>query len=70
MYLCELLAQRLISVTDYLVTLKQQYEGHDHLAIVDQVLERLIHRHPRQRAPGRVHDLAELPPPHGGAIEG
>ena len=49
MHLCELLARRLVSVTDYLVNLKQQYAGHDHLGMVDEVLEKLIHRHPRQR---------------------
>lgn len=49
MHLCELLARRLVSVTDYLVNLKQQYAGHDHIGMVDEVLEQLIHRHPRRR---------------------
>jgi CRP/FNR family transcriptional regulator, cyclic AMP receptor protein len=49
MHLCELLARRLVSVTDYLVNLKEQFTGHDHLGMVDEVLDNLIHRHPRER---------------------
>jgi len=48
-HLCELLARRLVSVTQYLVTLKEQYAGHDHIGMVDEVLDKLIHRHPRTR---------------------
>ena len=53
MHLCELLARRLVSANDYLVTLKQQFEGHDHLGMVDKMLESLLHRHPRERVPSR-----------------
>jgi CRP/FNR family transcriptional regulator, cyclic AMP receptor protein len=53
MLLCELLARRLVSVTQYLVNLKEQYVGHDHLGMVDDVLDKLIHRHPRQRIASR-----------------
>jgi hypothetical protein len=31
------------------VNVKQQFAGHDHLAMVDEVLGTLLHRHPRQR---------------------
>jgi len=44
-YLAKLLAQRLYSVTTYLVDLKSQYEDRsDHLGIVDEVLESLLHQ--------------------------
>jgi CRP/FNR family transcriptional regulator, cyclic AMP receptor protein len=49
MHLCELLASRLVSVTAYLADLKHQFAGHDHIGMVDEVLDRLIHRHPRVR---------------------
>ncbi len=45
----ELLARRLDSLNKYLVDVKRQYVGHDHLGMVDQVLEALMHRHPRAR---------------------
>ena len=63
MHLCELLARRLVSVTDYLVNLKQQFAGHDHLGMVDEVLDKLIHRHPRPRIPARQSTTAlpEIP---------
>lgn len=53
MHLCELLARRLVSVTDYLVNIKEQFAGHDHLGMVDEVLDKLIHRHPRKRVAPR-----------------
>jgi CRP/FNR family cyclic AMP-dependent transcriptional regulator len=49
MHLCELLARRLVSVTDYLVAVKEQFAGHDHIGMVDEFLDKLIHRHPRKR---------------------
>ena len=42
-----LLAKRLDALSKYLVNVKQQYEGHDHLGMVDEVLETLMHRQPR-----------------------
>ena len=42
-----LLAARLDALTKYLVDVKQQYEGHDHLGMVDEVLDTLMHRQPR-----------------------
>ena len=48
-HLCELLARRLDAMNNYLVDVKQQFAGHDHLGMVDGVLDTLMHRHPRQR---------------------
>jgi len=44
-----MLAKRLDSLAKYLVNVKQQYAGHDHLGMVDEVLETLMHR---QSPPG------------------
>jgi CRP-like cAMP-binding protein len=49
LHICELLARRLDSLNRYLVDVKHQFEGHDHLGMVDQVLEALLNRHPRPR---------------------
>lgn len=49
LYLCKLLAQRLVSVNNYLVDLKQQFAGHDHLGLVDGMLDMLMLRQPRDR---------------------
>jgi CRP/FNR family cyclic AMP-dependent transcriptional regulator len=61
-HLCELLARRLVSATEYLANLKNQFAGHGHLAMVDEVLDSLINRHPRKRiAPRRsTIDAAEV----------
>lgn len=48
-HVAELLAKRLDALNKYLVDVKRQYEGHDHLGMVDEVLEALMHRHPRPR---------------------
>lgn len=47
--LCELLARRLDGVNKYLVDVKRQFEGSDHLAMVDGLLDTLMHRQPRKR---------------------
>lgn len=52
-HLCELLARRLDAVNKYLVDVKHQFAGHDHLALVDGVLDTLMHRHPRKRVAPR-----------------
>ena len=49
LHVCELLARRLDSLTKYLVDVKHQFEGHDHIGMVDEVLETLLHRQPRDR---------------------
>ncbi len=49
LYVAELLAHRLDSLNRYLVDVKSQYEGHDHLGMVDEVLDSLTHRpHPKR----------------------
>lgn len=57
LHLCELLARRLDAVNKYLVDVKQQFAGHDHLGLVDGVLDTLMHRHPRQRVAPRESTL-------------
>jgi CRP/FNR family cyclic AMP-dependent transcriptional regulator len=51
LHVAELLARRIHTLNRYLVDVKQQYEGHDHLGMVDDVLSTLMHRHPRGAAP-------------------
>lgn len=48
LFMAELLASRLDAVTKYLIDVKRQYEGHDHLGMVDDVLDSLMHR-PRRK---------------------
>ena len=51
LYVAELLARRLDALNKYLIDVKRQYDGHDHLGMVDEVLEALMHRprrHPRK----------------------
>ncbi len=62
-HLCELLAQRLVSATCYLANLKQQFAGHDHIGMVDEVLDTLVHRHPRKRIAPRSStiNITEIP---------
>jgi len=43
-----LLATRLSAVNSYLVDVKQQYEGHDHIGMVEDVLDTLMHQQPRR----------------------
>ena len=51
--LSRLLARRLHFVTTYLVDLKKQFEGSgDHLAMVDTVLESLVHHQEPEDSPG------------------
>jgi CRP-like cAMP-binding protein len=52
-----LLARRLNSMITYLVDLKRQFEGHDdHLGIVDEVLESLVHHQGEEHSPGSDRD--------------
>lgn len=46
-HVATLLAKRLDALNKYLVDVKRQYDGHDHLGMVDEVLETLMHRQPR-----------------------
>ncbi|HTI99401.1 MAG TPA: cyclic nucleotide-binding domain-containing protein [Dongiaceae bacterium] len=50
LHVARLLASRLDALNKYLVDVKEQYEGHDHLGMVDEVLETLMHRQPRPPA--------------------
>lgn len=59
LHLCELLARRLDAVNKYLVNVKQQFAGHDHLALVDGVLDTLIHRTPRVRVAPKPSTLRD-----------
>ena len=47
MHVSEVLARRLDALNKYLVDVKQQFEGHDHLSMVDEVLEVLMYRQRR-----------------------
>lgn len=49
LHVCELLARRLDAVNRYLVDVKRQFQGHDHIGMVDGVLETLMHRQPARR---------------------
>jgi CRP/FNR family cyclic AMP-dependent transcriptional regulator len=55
--LAQLLTQRLYSVTTYLVDLKKQFEDRqDHLGMVDEVLETLVHQQIDECSPGSDRD--------------
>ncbi len=50
LYVAELLARRLDALNKYLIDVKRQYEGHDHIGMVDEVLGSLMHKpraHPK-----------------------
>jgi CRP-like cAMP-binding protein len=49
LHVATLLARRLDALSKYLVDVKRQYEGHDHLGMVDEVLGALMHRQPRSQ---------------------
>lgn len=56
-HLSALLAQRLHGVTTYLVDLKRQFEDRDdHLGMVDDVLETLVHQQRSEFSPGSDRD--------------
>ncbi len=62
-HLCELLARRLVSVTAYLAEIKHQFAGHDHIGMIDEVIDKLMHRMPRRRVPGRPSGIEAHPGP-------
>ena len=47
MHVSEVLARRLDALNKYLVDVRQQFEGHDHLGMVGEVLEVLMYRQRR-----------------------
>ena len=48
LHVAKLLATRLDALNKYLVDVKQQYEGHDHISMVGDVLDTLMHHQPRR----------------------
>ena len=44
LHVCELLARRIDALNRYLVDVKHQYEDHDHIGMVDGILDALMHR--------------------------
>ena len=59
LHLCRLLARRLDAMNKYLVDVKQQFTGHDHLAILDSMLDTLMHRQPRERQRPKASTLRD-----------
>jgi CRP-like cAMP-binding protein len=53
LHVSELLAKRLGNLVRYLADVKQQFADHDHIGMVDQVLDTLVLRQPRKRDQGR-----------------
>lgn len=49
LHVCELLARRLDALNTYLVDVKHQFQGHDHIGMLDGVIDTLMHRQPKQR---------------------
>ena len=48
LHMAEILARRLDSLNRYLVDIKHQFKDRaDHLGIIDEVLDSLMHKHPR-----------------------
>jgi CRP/FNR family cyclic AMP-dependent transcriptional regulator len=63
LHVCELVARRLDALNKYLVDVKQQFQGHEHLGMVDNVLETLMHRHPVQRIMPTESEIRQTEPP-------
>jgi CRP/FNR family cyclic AMP-dependent transcriptional regulator len=63
LHVCELVARRLDALNKYLVDVKQQFHGHEHLGMVDNVLETLMHRHPVQRIKPAESKIRQSEPP-------
>src|SRR3984957_10807892 len=63
LHVCELVARRLDAVNKYLVDVKQQFEGNEHLGMVEKVIETLMHRHPVSRTKPDVSKIRQTEPP-------
>lgn len=59
LHLCRMLARRLDAMNKYLVDVKQQFSGHDHLAMLDSMLDTLMHRQPRERLRPKASSLRD-----------
>ena len=56
-HLAHLLAQRLHSVSNYLVDVKEQYkDSDDHFGMIDEILETLVHQQGDEPTPGSDRD--------------
>ena len=64
LHVCELVARRLDALNKYLVDVRQQFEGHEHLGMVDGVLETLMHRHPVGRIKPSESQIRQTEPEH------
>jgi CRP/FNR family transcriptional regulator, cyclic AMP receptor protein len=63
LHVCELVARRLDALNKYLVDVKQQFEGDEHLGMVDNLLETLMHRHPVSRVRPSESKVRQTEPP-------
>jgi CRP-like cAMP-binding protein len=59
LHLCGLLARRLDALNKYLVDVRQQFAGHDHIGMVDNMLDTLMHRQPRARVAPKPSTLRD-----------
>jgi len=59
-HIAQILGLRLFNLNQYLVDVKRQYEGHDHLDMVDEVLETLLNQQKTQSV-RRGHSKRETP---------
>lgn len=50
LHVAELLARRIDTLDRYMIDVKNQYEGHDHLGMVEDVPGSLMHRQPKSAA--------------------
>ena len=50
LHVAGLLAARLNNLNKYLVDVKRQYDGHEHIGMVNDVLDTLMHHQPRRPA--------------------
>lgn len=59
-HIAQILCLRLFNLNQYLVDLKHQFEGHDHLGMVDEVLETLMNQQ-RTRVYKREDSKRDVP---------
>ena len=59
-HIAQILGRRLFNLNQYLVDVKRQYEGHDHLEMVDDVLETLLNQQKTQKVQ-RGHSKRDTP---------
>jgi CRP/FNR family cyclic AMP-dependent transcriptional regulator len=65
LHVAAILARRLDSLNRYLVDIKRQFKDHaDHFGILDEVLDALMHKHPRD-IPRRPQGDRDTEPPMG-----